>query len=90
MSADLFDAVIPGFALHWDLDDLVKAMGARPVLWTDPTDWMRRVVALGPRIGIATFWAMLRTLPTRRTTSLSTNCCDKEARCHASLVLSEL
>jgi cephalosporin-C deacetylase-like acetyl esterase len=48
MSADLFDAVVPGFALHWDLDDLVKAMGARPVLWTDPTNWMRRVVALGP------------------------------------------
>lgn len=49
MNADLFDAVIPGFALHWDLDDLVKAMGARAVLWTDPTNWMRRVVALGPR-----------------------------------------
>lgn len=48
MSANLFDAVIPGFALHWDLDDLVKAMGARPVLWTDPTNWMGRVVALGP------------------------------------------
>jgi hypothetical protein len=48
MNADLFDAVMPGFALHWDLDDLVKAMGARPVLWTDPTNWMRRVVALGP------------------------------------------
>ncbi len=48
MNADLFDAVIPGFALHWDLDDLVKAMGARPVLWTDPTNWMRRVIALGP------------------------------------------
>jgi len=48
MSTDLFDAVVPGFALHWDLDDLVKAMGARPVLWTDPTNWMRRGVALGP------------------------------------------
>ena len=47
MSADLFDAVIPGFALHWDLDDLVKVMGTRPVLWTDPTNWMRRVVSLG-------------------------------------------
>lgn len=48
MNADLFDAVIPGFVLRWDLDDLVKAMGNRPVLWTDPTSWMRRVVALGP------------------------------------------
>ena len=26
MNTNLFDAVIPGFALHWDLDDLVKAM----------------------------------------------------------------
>jgi hypothetical protein len=48
MNTDLFDAVIPGFVLRWDLDDLVKAMGKRPVLWTDPTNWMRRVVALGP------------------------------------------
>ncbi|HXJ93668.1 MAG TPA: acetylxylan esterase [Terriglobia bacterium] len=48
MSTNLFDAVIPGFAIHWDLDDLVKGMGARPVLWTDPTNWMHRVVALGP------------------------------------------
>jgi hypothetical protein len=48
MNTDLFDAVIPGFVLRWDLDDLVKAMGNRPVLWTDPTNWMRRVVALGP------------------------------------------
>ena len=48
MSTDLFDAVVPGFALHWDLGDLVRAMGARPVVWTDPTNWMRRVVALGP------------------------------------------
>jgi len=28
--------------------DLVKAMGSRPVVWTDRTNWMRRVVALGP------------------------------------------
>jgi hypothetical protein len=47
MNTDLFDAVIPGFALHWDLEDLVKAMGNRPVLWTDPTNWMTRPVALG-------------------------------------------
>src|SRR5213079_1112461 len=49
MNTDLFDAVIPGFALRWDLDDLVKAMGNRPVLWTDPANWMNRIVALpGP------------------------------------------
>ncbi|HEV2246808.1 MAG TPA: acetylxylan esterase [Terriglobia bacterium] len=47
MAADLWDAVIPGFILHWDLNDLVKAMGQRQVMWTDPTNWLRRVVALG-------------------------------------------
>jgi cephalosporin-C deacetylase-like acetyl esterase len=48
MNTALFDAVIPGFVLHWDLDDLVKAMGERPVLWTDPSNWMGRPVPLGP------------------------------------------
>ena len=48
MNTDLFDGVIPGFALHWDLNDLAKAMGDRPVLWTDPTNWMERPVPLGP------------------------------------------
>src|SRR5262249_11441618 len=37
---NLHDAVIPGFALHWDLEDVVKAIGPRQVLWSDPTDWM--------------------------------------------------
>jgi cephalosporin-C deacetylase-like acetyl esterase len=48
LNTDLSDAVILGFMLHWDLEDLMKAMGARPVLWTDPTNWMARVVAAGP------------------------------------------
>jgi cephalosporin-C deacetylase-like acetyl esterase len=48
MNTELFDAVIPGFALHWDLEDLVKAMGSRPVLWTDPANWMGHPVPLGP------------------------------------------
>ena len=49
MNTELFDAVIPGFALHWDLDDLRKAMGDRKVLWTDPANWMERTAALsGP------------------------------------------
>ena len=47
MNTDLFDAVIPGFALRWDLDDLTKAMGTRPVLWTDPSNWMGHPVPLG-------------------------------------------
>jgi hypothetical protein len=48
LNNDLFDAVIPSFALHWDLDDLVKAMGNRQVLWTDPTNWMGHPVPAGP------------------------------------------
>lgn len=47
MNNDLFDAVIPGFVLHWDLEDLTKAMGERPVMWTDPANWMNRIVPLG-------------------------------------------
>ncbi len=49
MAVDLPDAVIPGFALHWDLQDLVKAIEPRQVFWTDPTNWMHRVISLGPR-----------------------------------------
>jgi cephalosporin-C deacetylase-like acetyl esterase len=49
LDMNLFDAVVPDFALHWDLDDLTKAMGARPVMWTDPANWMNKIVSLhGP------------------------------------------
>jgi len=48
MNTDLFEVVIPGFALHWDLDDLLKVVGDRPVMLTDPTTWMRRVMPLPP------------------------------------------
>jgi cephalosporin-C deacetylase-like acetyl esterase len=49
INTNLFDAMIPGFLLHWDLADLVKAIEKREVLWTDPTDWrVRTVPALGP------------------------------------------
>lgn len=48
MNSGLFDAVIPGFALHWDLEDLTKAMGTRPVVWTDPANWMGRPAFFGP------------------------------------------
>jgi len=48
MNMDLFDVVVPGFALHWDLEDLTKAMGTREVMWTDPANWMNRIVPLGP------------------------------------------
>ena len=48
LTDELWDAVIPGFVLHWDLNDLVKTTGARQVLWTDPTNWMGRVIDAGP------------------------------------------
>ncbi|HVX66292.1 MAG TPA: acetylxylan esterase [Bryobacteraceae bacterium] len=44
---DLHDAVLPGFILRWDFDDLVKAVAPRPVLWTDPTDWMGAIQPRG-------------------------------------------
>jgi cephalosporin-C deacetylase-like acetyl esterase len=49
LNSGLTEVAIPGFALRWDLDDLTKAMGDRPVMWTDPADWMGRVAPLGPR-----------------------------------------
>jgi len=39
-----FDALIPGFALKYDFRDFVEP--AR-LLWSDPTDWMNRVVDAG-------------------------------------------
>ena len=47
MSAFLFDAMVPGFALHWDVADLVAAMDGRRVFQTDPTNWMGEVVERG-------------------------------------------
>ena len=43
---DLHDAVLPGFALKWDLADLVDVIRPRRVIWIDPTDWMGRVTPL--------------------------------------------
>ena len=39
-----FDALIPGFALKHDFSDFVEPSR---VIWSDPTDWMNRVVSLG-------------------------------------------
>ena len=41
---NLHDAVIPGFALKWDLSDLRTLIRPRTVEWRDPTDWMGNVV----------------------------------------------
>jgi dienelactone hydrolase len=46
MHTNLHDAVIPGFALKWDLTDLREVIRPRSVVWRDPTDWMGNVVAL--------------------------------------------
>lgn len=43
---NLHDAVIPGFALKWDLKDLRELVRPRSVTWSDPTDWMGNVVVL--------------------------------------------
>jgi hypothetical protein len=46
---NLHDAVIPAFALKWDLSDLRDTVAPRKVVWTDPTDWMGNVVRVeGP------------------------------------------
>ena len=47
LTSHLFDALIPRFALHWDIDDLVAQIGQNRVYWTDPTNWMNRVAPRG-------------------------------------------
>jgi cephalosporin-C deacetylase-like acetyl esterase len=49
LHTELHDAVIPGFALRWDIQDLAGLMGQRRIFWTDPTDWMGRIAPLGTR-----------------------------------------
>jgi dienelactone hydrolase len=44
---NLHDAVIPGFAVKWDLADLRDLLRPRKVDWRDPTDWMGNVVSAG-------------------------------------------
>ena len=46
LARDLHDAVIPGFALRWDLTDLVSLIQPRKVTWTDPMDWTGHVKPL--------------------------------------------
>jgi cephalosporin-C deacetylase-like acetyl esterase len=48
IAMDLYDVAISGFALHWDVEDLIKAMGNHPVVWSDPTDWRGQIAYLGP------------------------------------------
>ena len=72
MNDSVFDAVIPGFVLHWDLSDLTKAMGSRPADATDPTNWMDKVVAVtGPQFKYRYVFGIRRTLQGSRTMSSS-------------------
>jgi cephalosporin-C deacetylase-like acetyl esterase len=49
VTSNLHDAVIPGFALKWDLPDLIEAIAPREVKWRNPTDWTGNVVKVaGP------------------------------------------
>lgn len=52
---NLHDAVLPGFALKWDLADVASAIGPRAVLWTDPSDWLGAVVPLGAKYRYRSF-----------------------------------
>lgn len=42
LHAGLFDAVIRGFLLRWDLPDLVRLMRSRTVDWREPGEWLAR------------------------------------------------
>jgi hypothetical protein len=43
---NLHAAIIPGFCLEWDIDDVRRLVAPRHVVWTDPTDWMENVVPI--------------------------------------------
>ena len=42
----LHDAVIPGFALKWDLQNIRELVLPRHVVWKNPTDWTGNIVKL--------------------------------------------
>ncbi len=44
----LYDVAISGFALHWDVEDLMKAMGNHSVVWSDATNWNGQIAYIGP------------------------------------------
>lgn len=49
VTIDLVEAAVPDFVLHWDVADLVKLIGNNRVMWTDPANWIGKVVPLsGP------------------------------------------
>ncbi|MFN7924961.1 MAG: acetylxylan esterase [Bryobacteraceae bacterium] len=56
MNTALSDAVIHGFALRWEIEDLAERMGKRELLRTDPVNWMGRVVDVG--LGFRYRWVL--------------------------------
>ncbi len=48
LTNNLFEALIPGFARHWDLADLKTLIGPARIYSTDPTNWMNKPVFPGP------------------------------------------
>jgi cephalosporin-C deacetylase-like acetyl esterase len=48
---NLHDAVIPGFALKWDLGDIRELLLRREVVWKNPTDWLGNVVQVSGAFG---------------------------------------
>ncbi len=48
LTSFLFDAMIPGFALHWDLPDVADLAGRGRLYRSDPSTWMNQVVDGGP------------------------------------------
>jgi dienelactone hydrolase len=47
LNTNLFDGLIRGFLLHWDLPDLASAMGNRKVNWSEPQSF--NVTSQSPR-----------------------------------------
>ena len=54
LHANLHEAALPGFALHWDITDLAATMKGRKLVWHDPTDWMRNLVYAGDSFAYST------------------------------------
>jgi predicted dienelactone hydrolase len=52
----LMDVAMPGFALQWDLDDLIALIGRDRVEWIDPTDWNGNIVPLGGAYRYTGYW----------------------------------
>jgi hypothetical protein len=52
---NLHDAVLPGFLLHWDIQDIAKLAGETKILWTDPANWTGQIVPVPGRFTYRTF-----------------------------------